>query len=88
MSGIVDQAGFPEFDLRYWNGVGERRHAYMEGVPSPNTPPWPGPDSSVAPKGDWSKTPEGMPLFVANWLFYLAEVVGCLECEARHQSLI
>jgi hypothetical protein len=90
-----DQA-IPELDPLYWGAVDAHVSVRPMGELTPlgEVPAWPqNTGSSVAPKGDWTRVPvadsnEGFPLFIANWLTYLSEVVGCLECELRHQSLI
>lgn len=83
---MQDDSARPVVDPPYQNvmagngGVGLPTLPAMPAPWPPNTGSW------IAPKGDWTRTPEGCPLFVANWLSYLATVRECLACELRHQT--
>lgn len=85
-----DQA-IPELDTRYWN-VNVTLHPLGSLAPSPNAEAWPPagallpPADGLVPRGDWTRTPEGFPLWLANIMTYLTAVQECLVCELSHQS--
>lgn len=80
-----DQA-IPELDPRYWD-VEVTLHPLGSFAPSPHTPAWPPPGAllpagtAMVPRGDWTYTPEGFPLWLANIMTYLTAVQECLSCE-------
>jgi hypothetical protein len=84
---MIDDAR-PVVDMPYQNVAAGNGGVGLPTLPAMPAAWPPAVGSSVAPKGDWTMTPEGMPLFVANWLTYLSTVRDCLECELRHQALL
>jgi hypothetical protein len=87
----MNDQSIPELDPHYWN-VNVTLHPLGSLAPSPNTPAWPAPGDllplgdAIVPRGDWTRTPEGFPLWLANIMSYLTAVQDCLVCELAHQS--